>query len=88
MDDLELLLKSIKEHPRLYLGEKSIILLKACIGGFVEGKKTEKIEFQQKFQSYIEKPYPSNGACSWAKIILFNSLSEVEAVDTFYELLD
>jgi len=88
MEDLELVLKAIKKCPGLYLGEKSIILLKAYIDGFIEGRKEKEIRFQQKFQPYIEKIYPSKGAYSWAKIILFNSHSEDEAFDKFYELLD
>jgi len=80
------IIENIKATPGLYLGKKSITLLKAFLDGYIEGIGKGDIYYLSEFQKFIEDEYPSNMSYSWANLILVNSDSEEEAFDKFFEL--
>ena len=88
------LLGMIKKRPGMYLGTSSITRLDMLLRGCslarrevdVEPTKAEG-EFEG-FQSWIQEKYGIKSNQSWAKIILFYSMDETEALERFFELYE
>ena len=88
------LLGSVKKRPGMYLGTGSITRLDMLLRGCslarrevdVEPTKAEG-EFEG-FQSWIQEKYGIKSNQSWAKIILFYSMDETEALERFFELYE
>ena len=78
----------------MYLGNPSITKLSMLLRGQgvarrevdVEPTKEEK-EFEG-FQAWIQEKYEIKSNQSWAKIILFYSMDETEALERFFELYE
>lgn len=86
-------LEEIRKRPGLYLGKKSLYLLKAYINGYTYGineyNEEKTYNYFLDFQSYVENRLSiSKTPYGWDRII--NSLceSEEEAFDKFFELYD
>lgn len=84
------LLMDIKKRPGVYLGQKSLTLLDAFLGGYIfrlreEGNPDAEL---RDFQNYIANRFNIRSTHSWAHIIRFYSSSEADAFDRFYELLN
>lgn len=88
------LLGSIKKRPGMYLGTGSITRLDMLLRGYSLAQREVGIppneherEFED-FQSWIQRKYGINSGQSWAKIILFYSIDEKEALVKFFELFE
>jgi len=86
------LLDRIKTRPALYLGKRSIFSLQAFLDGYTFACRqlaipvTEQEQEFAEFQNWIEKQFNRQSTKSWARIILFYSEDESQAIDTFFEL--
>ena len=92
MNDLLMLLRKIREHPELYLGEVSLKLLRALITGYIlceqdNGKR--EAEYSSDFQLFVEDKFDVlHSGRDWASIIYMHAQDDREALYIFYELLD
>jgi hypothetical protein len=88
------LLDKIKTRPALYLGKRSIFSLQAFLDGYTCACRqlgisvTEQEQEFAEFQDWIEKQFNQPSTHSWARIIVFYSEDESQALDTFFELFD
>jgi hypothetical protein len=88
------LLDKIKTRPALYLGKRSIFSLQAFLDGYTCACRqlgipvTEQEQEFAEFQDWIEKQFNRQSTKSWARIILFYSEDESQALDTFFELFE
>lgn len=86
------LLDKIKTRPALYLGKRSIFSLQAFLDGYTFACRqlaipvTEQEQEFAEFQDWIEKQFNRQSTKSWARIILFYSEDESQAIDTFFQL--
>lgn len=88
------LLKGIKKRPGMYLGTSSITKLDMLLRGCSLARREVGIaptnserEFAG-FQSWLQEKYGIKTNQSWAKIILFYSIDEQEALGKFFELYE
>jgi len=91
MKTLKNALLKIKENPDKYIGEKSIKKLNVFICGYVLSQSDENGKPPEElpgFYEFIQKKYNTMIARSWAEIILFHSISDEQAFDEFYSVLD
>lgn len=88
------LLGSIKKRPGMYLGTSSITKLDMLLRGYSLAQRevgispTEQERKFEGFQAWIEEKYRIKSGQSWAKIILFYSIDEYEALENFFELFE
>ena len=88
------LLDKIKTRPALYLGKRSIFSLQAFLDGYTCAYRqlaipvTEQEQEIAEFQDWIEKQFNQPSTQSWARIILFYSEDESQALDTFFQLFE
>ncbi|AVH71396.1 hypothetical protein [Nostoc sp. 'Lobaria pulmonaria (5183) cyanobiont'] len=88
------ILGAIKKRPGMYLGTSSITRLDMLLRGYSFARRevgvppTEPEREFEGFQSWIEEKYGINSGQSWAKIILFYSVDEHEALQKFFELFE
>jgi hypothetical protein len=88
------LLDKIKTRPALYLGKRSICSLPAFLDGYTCAchqlgiPVTEQEQEFAEFQDWIEKKINQPSTQSWARIILFYSEDESQALDTFFQLFE
>ena len=88
------LLRSIKKRPGMYLGTSSITRLDMLLRGYNLARReagiapTEQEKEFEGFQSWIQEKYDIKLGQSWAKIILFYSVDEYEALEKFFELFE
>lgn len=88
------LLDKIKTRPALYLGKRSICSLPAFLDGYTFAYRqlgipvTEQEQEFTEFQDWIEKQFNQQSTRSWARIILFYSEDESQALDTFFQLFE
>ena len=91
MNELYLLLKSIRENPYIYIGKPSLQRLYAFISGYQYRERTRDPEYRsclEGFNEFVSNRYNLNTNHNWANMIDFFSNSEQEAFDTFYRLLE
>ncbi|MCV3212370.1 hypothetical protein OGM63_02295 [Plectonema radiosum NIES-515] len=88
------LLKDIKKRPAMYLGTTSITRLDMALRGYKVARTEvglaateEEIQFEG-FQKWVQEKYEIKSNQSWAKIILFFSMDEHEALERFFELFE
>jgi len=102
MDDpLYCILSKVRERPNLYLYEKSLRYLSNFIRGYtcralelnpnyhdcLSGKgPTYGVAFEAFVYDYFKTDI--NSTKNWIRIISENSISQAEAFDKFYELMD
>ncbi|MEH2083543.1 MAG: hypothetical protein V7K89_27280 [Nostoc sp.] len=88
------IISSIKKRPGMYLGRSSITRLDMLLRGYSLARRevgvppTEPEREFEGFQSWIEDKYRIKSGQSWAKIILFYSVDEHEALQKFFELFE
>lgn len=88
------LLEAIKKRPGMYLGTSSITRLDMLLRGCNLARReagiapTEQEKEFEGFQSWIQEKYDIKSGQSWAKIILFYSVDEYEALEKFFELYE
>ena len=88
------LLAGIKKRPGMYLGTNSITNLDMVLRGRNLALRelgvapTEEEREIEDFQAWIQERYGINSGQSWAKIILFFSIDEREALERFFELFE
>ena len=95
MESLFKLLYKIKEKPVLHLGNRrNLALLRAYINGYLTRQWEIDENFRgtfslNGFQEFVQKRYGIHAfSHSWDMIIDFYSVSDEEAFNTFYQLLD
>lgn len=92
LDKLYHLVQKIKKKPEVFLGKKSLHLLRAYLDGYIDYHNEKNNEFNRfflpKFQDYVEQRYNISKSHSWVSLITFYSNSEEEAFDNFYLILD
>lgn len=86
------LIQKIQKRPSLYLGQRSITHLQTFLDGYTFACRevgipitNEEREFDE-FQDWIEQRFDQPSTQSWARIILFYSEDERDALDRFFEL--
>ncbi|MBW4572389.1 MAG: hypothetical protein KME31_31705 [Tolypothrix carrinoi HA7290-LM1] len=88
------LIGGIKKRPGMYLGTCSITRLDMLLRGYTLARRevclapTEEEKEFEGFQSWIQEKYEMNSNQCWAKIILFFSIDEHEALERFFELYE
>ena len=88
------LIAKIKKRPALYLGKESISHLQVFLDGYTFARRELKVPVSneeadfENFQEWIEGKFNLPDTQSWAKIILFYSADERDALERFFELFD
>ena len=92
MKTLKDALKNIKQNPKEYIGAKSIERLKCFIDGYLICQMQDGIcsypEWPEKFMLYLQEKYDEKRCIGSMSIIRQITLSDKEAFDKYYELLD
>lgn len=90
MDLLLTLIKQIEKKPELYVGRKSLSLIEAYIYGWLnrDEKNVSDSFLLGDFQNWIQEYYKIQTSQSWARIILFHSEDEHNALKKFFQLFD
>ncbi|MFD0675196.1 hypothetical protein [Cohnella sp. GCM10027633] len=94
MDILYKKLQQIKQKPALYIGKKSLPLLRAFLDGYIEyhNETNEPNEpnnfFISEFNEYLQRRFNVSRSHGWVEIIIFFSINEDAAFDAFFLLLD
>jgi len=94
MTNFHTLLQKIKQRPPLYLGSYSITSLHSFLSGYILARleldvaQTEEEHQFDMFQHWVENKFKMRGTHSWAKIILFYSMDEKDALDNFFKLFE
>ena len=88
------LIAKIKKRPALYLGNASISHLQVFLDGYTFARRELKVPISNEeadfedFQEWIEGKFNLPDTQSWAKIILFYSADERDALERFFQLFD
>ncbi len=88
------LLGRIKKRPGMFLGTASIIRLDMYLRGYSLARReaglapTKQEREFEGFQPWIQERYEIKSNQSWAKVILFLSIDEHEALERFFELFE
>ena len=88
------LLDRIQKKPAMYIASPSISNLFMFLCGYQHAHDllgtpvTEQEEKFAEFQPWLQKRFAVNTSASWAKIILFYSIDESHAFDSFFDLLE
>lgn len=94
MIDVYKILKRIEERPSMYLVSPSITNLKVFLNGYycarsdIGSLPMEGEHDFEEFQNWIQKKFRICSSQSWAKIILFYSIDERDALDKFFKLFE
>lgn len=85
------ILKKIEQNPVIYLGQKSLVLLKAFISGYsvrLFEEDENHADFFSDFQKFVSEKYNVTTDQGWAQIIGFFSGNDIAAFDRFFELFE
>jgi hypothetical protein len=91
MADIYETLQRIKARPSMYIGTPSILNLESFLRGYwyvkaeLEISRTEQEQDFENFQDWVQKKFNVESSQSWAKIILFYSQDEREALNNFFK---
>lgn len=91
MKNLDNALLRIKENPSKYIGKKSLDRLILFILGYTISQCDEEGKFSEclkGFQEFVQQKYDIKYNVKYSKIISCLSVSEEQAFDKFYELLE
>jgi hypothetical protein len=90
MDSIFELIDQIKNQPERYLGCRSLVYFKAFLDGWTWRSPVDPVDHEQftGFQGWVEQKYHQPNTRSWDKIILFYSIDDHSALDTFFRLVD
>jgi hypothetical protein len=84
----------VRNKPALFVGEKSLIRIRAFVDGYIVGaaeckRLPQGLDTFHDFHDWIAKKFnftaPTSG---WCNMILDRTESDAQAFDRFYELLD
>lgn len=92
MDALAELLDEMRGRVPKYVGSNSIVRFAAYLRGYRDAMRVreggrESIDLRE-FQLSVEKRFNMKVSRAWEDIILFHSLDDSEAMNTFWELMD
>lgn len=89
------ILDKIKARPGMYLGNPSVDNLFMFLVGYKTARRElniepteEELKFYREFQPWLQKRFGIRTNHSWATLIQFRSMSEKEAFDRLFELLE
>jgi hypothetical protein len=88
------LLEKIKKRPSMYLGKRSISQLQVFLDGYTFARRelgiplTEEEREFEELQEWVEQRFNQASTQSWARIILFYSEDERDALERFFELFE
>jgi hypothetical protein len=85
------LLADIKKRPGVYIGKKSLDRLATFISGYmccVHERDGASPEYLPGFQEFIAERYNIHSVHGWPEIIQFFNVTEEDAFDEFYRLLN
>ena len=88
------LLERLKKRPGMFLGTSSITKLDMLLRGYNLARREVGIPPSEQerefvgFQSWVQEKYGIKSGQSWAKIILFYSIDEQEALWKFFEIFE
>lgn len=90
MQTLDALLSAVEKRPPMYLGGRSLSCLKSFIDGwmYARGGASEDLQVFDGFQRWVQQRFGINTSQSWAKIILFFSQDDSDALDSFFRLFN
>ncbi len=86
------LIQRIEQRPALYLGRRSLSHLQVFLDGYTFARRelsmplTDQEQEFEEFQDWIEQRFDQPSTQSWARIILFYSEDESNALDRFFDL--
>lgn len=84
------LLKNIYKMPGAYFGAKMFTPMYECLSGYMlclfDHNEVSSPNLPG-FQEFVAKKYNIDSPRPWYKIIMFYSITEKDAFDTFFELL-
>lgn len=82
------LIDRIKSRPAMFIGQRSISCLAAFIDGWRYGLSGSVSDEQilLGFQEWVQRRFHVSTTHGWARIILFHSHDEVDALDQFFAL--
>lgn len=83
-------IKTVTTHPGpfLYLGEPSVKLLYAYIGGFLHDNEESDDHCLDGFNEFVAKEFGLNTTHNWAQIIEFFSTTKQDEILLFTKLFD
>jgi len=81
-------IQDIEHRTAMYIGGNTITHLNAFLDGwfFAMEEDIEDAHLLGEFQFWIEERFNIKGVQSWAKIILFYSNDEFDALQNFFDL--
>jgi hypothetical protein len=88
------LIQKIKKRPSLYLGKKSLSHLQVFLDGYTFARRQSALPLSaqeqefDRFQEWVEQRFQQPDTQSWAKIIIFHSEDEAQALELFFELFE
>ena len=90
MEMLYDVIKTITTHPGpyLYLGEPSVKLLYAYLGGFLHNNDAANDHCLDGFHEYVAKEFGLRTTHNWAQIIEFFSATKQDEIQLFTKLFD
>ena len=86
------MLQKIEQRSGLYFGSRSITRLRSFLDGYMAARQdlgipiTEQEQKFGKFQDWIRERFKITSTQGWERIILFHSLNERDAFDSFFKL--
>lgn len=84
-------LYKIKEKPIIYIGKKSVILLRAYLDGYLNREMELNPEFKSvffEFYDFIREDYKMAPNHSWERILTAYTNTDENAFDLFFKYLD
>ena len=92
MSQIHNLLNEIRGRVPMYVGSNSLAKLATFLRGFKFALDKYGLaasdDFLSRFQDWIQQRFAITLSKSWEKIILFHSVDDNEAIETFWTLID
>lgn len=91
MDILLKKLYAIKKEPNIYIGRKSVYLLRAYIDGYIDRMMEINPDFKSVYfgyYDYIREQYKMAPNFYWDRILTAYSSTDDKAFELFYSYLD
>lgn len=84
---------AIEKDPVIFIGKKSLVLLKAYIMGYIYREREYRtncmyLSYIEEFSTYIKKYYKVSEDVEWDRVIVAYTRSEESAFEMFYYHLD
>ncbi len=90
MNSVKELIQTVRTRTAMYIGGNSITSLKAFIDGwyFRDMESVHDVVLMSDFQDWIQAKYKIESTQSWARILLFYSADERDALELFFKEFD